>query len=124
MHFLKSRPLPRTEVATAKAVKGAVENRTYVNSLTYDKDYDTYWGEVIVTSVQGRKVTVFDGFLFSDGACLHGVRSGKSAILSQFGGNNTKFNAKFKDASANPKFDTAQFGKGWHEVNCHRNQEH
>ncbi len=108
--------LPWTEVATAKDMKGAVKNRTYVNNLTYDKDYDTYWGEVIMTSVQGRKVTVFDAFLYSDGACLHGVRTGKSAILSQFGGNNTKFKARFKDTSANPKFDTAQFGKGWHEA--------
>ena len=108
--------LPWTEVATDQDMRGAVQNRTYVKKLTYDKDYDTYRGEVIVTSVQGRKVTVFDAFLYSDGACLHGVRTGTSAIVSQFGGDNTRFNARFKDTSANPKFDTAQFGKGWHEA--------
>lgn len=108
--------LPWTEVASPGSMKGAVKNRTYVRNLTSDKDYDTYWGEVIVTSVQGRKVTIFDAFLFSDGACLHGVRSGRSAIVSQFGGNNTKFNVKLLDASANPRFDPAQFGQGWHEA--------
>ncbi|MFC5132283.1 hypothetical protein [Paeniglutamicibacter kerguelensis] len=108
--------LPWSEVGTAKEMQGAVKNRTYVNNLTFDKEYDTYWGSVIMTSVQGRKVTVFDSLLNSDGVCLHGVRSGKSAMLSQAGGNNTKFKAGMKDTSANPRFDTDRLGQGWREA--------
>lgn len=110
--------LPWAEVATTKAMKGTIKNRVYVNGLRYDKKTKYYYGTVITTSVQGRKVTVFESSVVGDGACFHGVRSGKTATLSDGRGPGAKIKLKLKDTGANPKFNVAAFGKGWREANA------
>lgn len=110
--------LPWSEVATVKAMKGTVKNRVYVNGLRYDKKTKYYYGTVITTSVQGSKVTVFESSVVGDGACFHGVRSGKTATVGYNWGQDAKIKLKLKDTGANPKFNVATFGKGWREANA------
>ena len=110
--------LPWSEVATAKSMSGKVKNRTYVSGIRYDKKTKMYSGSVKFTSVQGKKVTAFDGVLNAGGACQHGIRNGKTAKLgSDFGGSWTS-TVKLKDTSSNPKFDPKSFGKGWREASA------
>lgn len=51
-----------------------------------------------------------------DRACLHGVRSGKTATVGYSWGQEAKVKLKLKDTGANPKFDVAKFGKGWRKA--------
>lgn len=108
--------LPWAEVATAKQLKGAVKNRIYTTGIKYDKKNKMYLGNYIVTGVQGRKVTYFEGYPDGIGDCMQGVRSGKTATLGYQWGSGKKYKLKLKDTSSNPKVDVAKFGKGWHEA--------
>jgi len=106
--------LPWAEVATAAQLKGAVKNRTYVKGVKYDQYSRNYNGEVLMTSVQNRKVTIFQGEFVGPGGCLLGVRSGKSAVLGFVDIGSVKEKLSLTDSGSNPKLVASKLGKGWH----------
>lgn len=98
--------LPWTDVTTAKSISGPVKNRIYVNGIKYNKRGGYYDGTILATSVQGRKITLYEsGFSPNSGGCYHGLHNGKTAAVIQDRGGDEigKIKLPLKGSSSNPK---------------------
>lgn len=100
--------VPWRDVATSKQIKGKRTSLVYVRGLKKLAG-GFYSGDFTVLTVQGRQVSRIDGWLFSEGYCSYGVRSGKK-VRGFTPGGDYRYNYKLSGTKKRP---TLKLDKSW-----------